>query len=122
MITLNAEFKTRTFAGLSECKAEKHVFDSVYDIERTNEALKWAKNIFTHSNDVLIDFTFFTDHTHYVCRITNSYRYGKITVFHWDGHGNVKSEINYDKVDIKLLRKLYNECANAYTKETEACA
>ena len=122
MITLTAEFKARTFAGLSKCTAEKFLFDNVYNIERTNEALKWMKNIFNHSGDVTIDFAYFNEHTRTVSRITNSYHYGKITVLKWDARGNLLCEENHAKVDVRLLRKLYNECANTYTKETKESA
>lgn len=119
MITLNAEFKTKTFAGLTRCETEKCVFERKRDVETVDEVIKWLKSVFRNGTDASVDFCYFDEKTYYVSRLLANYRWGKYTVLHWDGRGNVSVQEDYDKLTTKLLKTLYLECVDEYIKHED---
>ena len=56
MMTLMAEFKTNTFAGLTNCEREKDIFQNPRDIEVAEDAVRWVKKIFSKGTEPMVTF------------------------------------------------------------------
>ena len=114
MITLEADFTTKTFAGHTRCTAEKNVFSNYRDIEKAGDAIKWVSKVLRTGGNPMVSFTHFNGHTVSISRLFTDFTDGKwgFTEIHWDDKGNVISKEFHEKLTVKDIRRLYLECAD----------
>lgn len=116
MMNLTAEFKARTFAGLTNCIAEKTIFRNPRDVEEVEKTIKWVKSVFAHGNDAMVTFGFFDNGEHNFSRIFKDWKNGVqgVRLIKWDMFANVVVDEFHEKLTTKMIRELYLETADNY--------
>ena len=90
MMTVSAEFKTMTFAGLTDCKRDKYVFhNNPRDVDAVEDVVKWVRKVFTKGTDSMVTFGFFDESEHNFSRLFKDWKNGVqgVREIRWNGHG-----------------------------------
>ena len=123
MITIRAEFKTRTEMGLTDCTTEKIIFGDYRDIEHVEEAVAWIKKLFNskkYSNQ-LVDFCHFDGNVERTVSRYFRFYSDDVNKVYFGGMGNGIKEDNV-KFTAREIKKAYLQCADKANEWEEALA
>lgn len=113
-IVIDVEFRQRTVAGITGCRATHAVFDShIHDEQDIKESVQYVKKILDSEavRDASITFICYKDNGEQdiTARINQEYNGCQVVKFErW----NSKDFFFYEKITSRQIKELYLECAD----------
>ena len=114
MITIKAEWTTRTDLGLTTCTAEKDIFSNYRDVDHVEEAVNYVKKLFNTKkyNNQCVDFIF-SNNTAYGCTVVRYFRFYSDKVNKVVFNGKAEGEkYEIDKLTTKEIKEAYLHTAD----------